>query len=166
VTRPSWTIELLPIFLDAAGAIRWLARTEGGAWHAPQHDGLSPHDVTLAALKIFGVGPFVAHSTSWRFDRELILTYLVLLPSLHAPPPEGFEVRAVGRESLARGDLAAPPPEIGVTQVLEHALRHLAWLSSDDPAIRALLGQHWLNALRVYQPEPFRSIQDLVITHS
>lgn len=120
----------------------------------------SPHDTVIGALRLFGIGPFVAHSTSWRFDYELVLTYLVLLPTLHAEPPTGFEVHVVGRESLARGELAAPPPRIGVEQVLEHALRHLAWLAGDDPAIRQLLARSWLEALAVYQPEPFRSVQE------
>jgi len=160
VNQPSWTVELLPIFIDPAGGIRWLAPSGGGSWRADSRAGISPHDLVLDSLRVFGIGPFVAHSTSWRFESTLILTYLILLPTLHAAPPAGFEVQHAARELLARGDLAAPPPEIGIAQVLEHALRHLAWLAGDDPAIRGLLGPSWLAALSVYRPEPFRSIQE------
>ncbi|HET6317341.1 MAG TPA: hypothetical protein VFG86_12850 [Chloroflexota bacterium] len=126
--------------------------------------GLSPHDLVLDALRVFGIGPFVAHSTSWRYEGDLVLTYLVLLPTLHGDPPIGFDVHSVQRESLARGELAAPPSHIGTTQVIEHALRHLAWLAGDDPPIRALLGPTWIEALSVYRPEPFRSIQETFST--
>src|SRR5204863_4061024 len=104
--------ELLPIFIDRDGSIRWLSLAGGGSWRAANRGDLSPHDIVLDALRVFGIGPFVAHSTSWRYDSTLMLTYLILLPTLHSAPPAGFEVRSVGREALARGDLAAPPPEI------------------------------------------------------
>jgi hypothetical protein len=42
--------------------------------------------------------------------------------------------------------------------VLEHALRHLAWLALDDPEVRAALTPAWLEALDVYKPEPFWAI--------
>jgi hypothetical protein len=165
VNQPSWSVELLPVFIHRSGEIRWLARTaDGNSWRVDSRPGISPHDLVLDALRVFGIGPFVAHSTSWRFESGLVLTYLILLPTLHAAPPAGFEARAVGRESLARGELTAPPPEIGIAQVLEHALRHLAWLGGDDPAIRALLGPSWIEALSVYRPEPFRSIQETFST--
>ncbi|HYW90382.1 MAG TPA: hypothetical protein VFB50_21605 [Chloroflexota bacterium] len=161
MNQANWTVELLPIFIERGGNIRWLARTDNvGSWRVDSRPDISPHDLVLDALCVFGVGPFVAHSTSWRFESSLILTYLILLPTLHAAPPAGFEVHRVQRESLARGDLAAPPPSIAVDQVLEHALRHLAWLAGDDPAIRALLGPSWIEALSMYRPEPFRSIQE------
>jgi hypothetical protein len=44
--------------------------------------------------------------------------------------------------------------------VMEHALRHLAWLSRDDPAIQGLLPSEWFLALEAYEPEPFRSLSD------
>ena len=62
----------------------------------------------------------------------------------------------VSRADLARGDAMAPPPEIGVSQVLEHALRHLSWLVKDDDAVRAALPD-WVAFLGTYEPEPFRA---------
>lgn len=56
---------------------------------------------------------------------------------------------------------AAPPPgpdTIGVEHVIEHALRHLAWLLADDPAIREALPPAWTIALASYHPEPFRAL--------
>ena len=50
-----------------------------------------------------------------------------------------------------------PPPEIGVLQVIEHALRHLSWLVHDDPAIGEALPD-WRPILERYQPEPFRAL--------
>jgi hypothetical protein len=58
---------------------------------------------------------------------------------------------------LARGDATAPPGRIDVEQVLEHALRHLAWLVKDDPAVTAELAS-WAGVLESYEPEPFRAL--------
>jgi len=41
--------------------------------------------------------------------------------------------------------------------VLEHALRHLAWLVRDDPAIAGALPE-WPELLAGYVPEPFRAL--------
>ena len=98
------------------------------------------------------------HSTSWRHDRgRLVLTYLAALED-PGDPPEGFEAAPVRRADLARGSATGPPPAIGVEAVVEHALRHLAWLLGDDPAIRRTLGPEWSRLLATYQPEPFRAI--------
>ena len=165
--QAGWAVELLPVYLEVDGRINWLCRTGQDAWRALGRPDASPPDVLLEPLAIFGCGPFVAHSTSWRFDAEaglLVLSYLVLLPTLHPGAiPDRFEVAPVERADLARGDLAAPPPRIGMGQVLEHALRHLAWLAGDDPTIRALLGPAWVAALGPYSPEPFRSIQEVFV---
>lgn len=40
--------------------------------------------------------------------------------------------------------------------VLEHALRHLWWLSHDDDVVRVALPD-WAEALAAYVPEPFRA---------
>jgi hypothetical protein len=38
--------------------------------------------------------------------------------------------------------------------VLEHGLRHLAWLARDDAAVQSLLSEVWKRALADYVPEP------------
>ncbi len=75
---------------------------------------------------------------------------------------EAFRLERVLKPStttaeLARGDATAPPSGIDIGQVLEHALRHVAWLRQDDPVIAELLGD-WSDALADYVPEPFRAL--------
>jgi hypothetical protein len=72
-------------------------------------------------------------------------------------PADALEAIRVHRTDLARGDATAPPQDIGVVQVIEHALRHLSWLVQDDPAIGAALPD-WRDLLASYQPEPFRAL--------
>lgn len=150
-------VEIFPIFLRA-DQIFWLRLDDRPSWQAGCALSAHPHEAVLAALERLGGGPFVIHSTSWRYERgRLILTYLAVLPELHAPR-EGFHAIEVPRATLARGAAEQAPVSVGAEQVLEHALRHLAWLSRDDPAVRFALGLGWTQALSGYLPEPFSSI--------
>ena len=118
--------------------------------------GAEPGDVIIAAATRYGLDPIVVHSTSWRYEHDrLVLTYLAVV----TPPEElsAFLVEdVVVRSDLARGDTLTPPGDIDVTQVVEHALRHLAWLTVDDPAIATALAG-WKTTLAAYEPEPFRA---------
>lgn len=100
--------------------------------------------------------PRLVHSTSWRRDRgAVILTFVAAVdPSL----VDGLQSAPVERTDLARSGAVTPPAEIGHGQVLEHALRHLAWLASDDPVVGDTLTPDWRAALRRYAPEPFRNL--------
>ena len=119
--------------------------------------GAKPEDVAAQAMAQIGIEPTVLHSTSWRHaDKEVVLTYIAVIPPDIAPPPS-WEIVEVARSELARGDATAPPSSIGVMQVQEHGLRHLAWLRQDDPTIAELLGD-WSQALSDYIPEPFRAL--------
>jgi hypothetical protein len=119
--------------------------------------GARPEEVAARALGGLGLEPIVLHSTSWRHaGGEVVLTYLAVVEP--AAPPASWSLAPVDRSELARGDVLAPPVAIGVQQVLEHALRHLAWLHRDDPAIAAAL-QDWAAPLADYTPEPFRPFQ-------
>jgi hypothetical protein len=119
--------------------------------------GERPEVVAARALEGIGLEPRVLHSTSWRHGGgEVVLTYLAVVAP-EAALPESWETAPVQHAELARGDATTPPPVIGVSQVLEHALRHLAWLLRDDAEIaRALPG--WDEALQDYVPEPFRAL--------
>jgi hypothetical protein len=88
------------------------------------------------------------------------VTYLAVLGTIDVPPAtlRSAEVR---RSDLARGSATGPPPSIEIDSVIEHALRHFAWLLKDDPIIRDLFAERWGPALEGYTPEPFRSLQDL-----
>lgn len=100
--------------------------------------------------------PRLLHSTSWRRDRaSVILSFLVVVDQEVAA---GMESRPIGRAELARSRATAAPQSIGSNQVLEHALRHLAWLAKDDPVVAAELTTPWHRALSDYVPEPFRSL--------
>jgi len=100
--------------------------------------------------------PVVVHSTSWRRDRDaVILTFLVVIA---AQVVEAMATAPVWRMDLARSAATTAPREIAHDQVLEHALRHLAWLIRDDPAVRQVLPSAWRTVLDDYVPEPFRTM--------
>lgn len=64
----------------------------------------------------------------------------------------------IGRSELARGEATSAPRDIAFAQVVEHGLRHMAWLANDDPVVRAELPAAWHAALAGYLPEPFRNL--------
>lgn len=70
----------------------------------------------------------------------------------------GVESAPVVRGELARSGATTAPPQIDIGQVLEHAVRHLAWLARDDEVVQAKLSEEWLGALAPYLPEPFRNL--------
>ncbi len=148
-------IEVLPVSLRD-GAL-WAMSPEHAdsfvlAWPA----GAKPEEVAARAMDQLGMEAIVLHSTSWRqADKEVVLTYIAVVPP-DAEAPPSWQNAEVARAELARGDATAPPQSIGVLQVQEHALRHLAWLRKDDPVIRDLLAE-WSDALSDYVPEPFRA---------
>jgi hypothetical protein len=85
----------------------------------------------------------------------VVLTYVVVV---ERPDDldENLVDEPVSRAVLARGDAMGPPLEIGMSQVLEHAFRHLSWLVKDDDAVRTVLPD-WVAFLGTYEPEPFRA---------
>jgi len=64
----------------------------------------------------------------------------------------------IERAELARSEATAAPRDIAVSAVVEHGLRHLAWLAMDDPVVAAELPDGWRPLLADYVPEPFRSL--------
>ena len=148
-------IEVLPVSLRDGSL--WAMSPEHAdsfvlAWPA----GAKPEEVAAQAMVQLGLEATVLHSTSWRqADKEVVLTSIAIVPPDSDAPPSWTTVE-VGRAELARGDATAPPSSIGIIQVQEHALRHLAWLRKDDPVIAELLDD-WSDALSDYVPEPFRA---------
>jgi hypothetical protein len=100
--------------------------------------------------------PAIVHSTSWRREGSaVILSFIVVVgPDQVA----GMQSRAIARVELARSEATRAPAGIGQEQVLEHALRHLAWLAQDDEQVKARLSTGWRTALAAYVPEPFRAL--------
>jgi hypothetical protein len=64
----------------------------------------------------------------------------------------------IGRTQLARNSATEAAASIATSQVVEHALRHVAWLAQDDAAVRSALSPAWLAVLAGYVPEPFRHL--------
>lgn len=151
--RPA--LEAVVLCLDEDG-IRHLSPRGGETVRAPWDPDLDPHEAVVDAVAELGLSPIMVHSTSWRVvDQVLLLTFLVAVE----PPtrlPDAFEAELVTRAELARGRATGPPPQVHLSQVVEHGLRHLAWLVREDEAIDRALAR-WAWALRGYEPEPFRA---------
>jgi hypothetical protein len=100
--------------------------------------------------------PLLVHSTSWRRARgSVILSFVVINRPDQAPELRGIPI---GRTELARSTATRAPDAIAHQQVLEHGLRHLAWLVNDDPTVRSTLSPDWKGILAGYVPEPFRNL--------
>jgi hypothetical protein len=126
------------------GAAPWLIESGG------------EHPLETAVRIIEGALPdsLLVHSTSWRFERNaVILTFLAVIEE-----PGGMEVAPVGRTDLARNAEHSAPSEISHGQVLEHALRHLAWLAEDDDVVKRALDEGWHQTLASYVPAPFQQL--------
>lgn len=115
-----------------------------------------PVDVVTRMVRDAIGEPIVVHSTSWRRDRGAVfLSFVVVIdPALVG----SMESEPVTRTDLARSQATAAPREIAHTQVVEHGLRHLAWLVHDDPVVAAELSPAWAAVLADYVPEPFRAL--------
>jgi hypothetical protein len=97
--------------------------------------------------------PLLVHSTSWRRARgSLLLSFVVIQRDGQAPEMVGLPVC---RTELARSRASQVPSEITPQQVLEHGLRHLAWLARDDATVESLLCEGWKRVLADYAPQPF-----------
>lgn len=115
-----------------------------------------PLDVVTRIVRGAIGDPIVVHSTSWRRDRgAVILSFVVVIDGALVG---SMESAPVTRTDLARSEATAAPREIAHTQVVEHGLRHLAWLVRDDPVVAAELSPAWALALADYVPEPFRAL--------
>lgn len=151
------TLEILTVEL-VAGEIRWLKPLHAESLRVGLPVSGQPGEVVLGVMSWFPLTPRVAHSTSWRYEEgRVVLTYIVVVEPPERLPTDSLIPIPVARETIARGEAMAPPKAIGVAAVLEHALRHLAWLVKDDAAIAAALPD-WLAILSDYTPEPFRAL--------
>lgn len=150
------SIEVLFAYLGADG-IHVLRPIHADSLWLGLGPGSSPADVVIGAAARYELRPVVVHSTSWRqADARVVLTYLAVV-ELPATASPHLADEVVTRSDLARGDATAAPDAIAVNQVLEHALRHLAWLVRDDATVSAALPD-WREALASYVPEPFRGL--------
>ena len=150
------TLELL-IVAQLDGAIVTLRPQHAPSLQLGWRPGVAATDVLATALGRYGLEARVLHSTSWRHDGEhVVLSYLAVVDVRSGVDPN-LTVEPVSHAELARGEATAAPATIEIDQVLEHALRHLAWLLADDPAVASALGD-WRDSLAAYVPEPFRAL--------
>ena len=125
-------------------------------WHIEVHGDEHPLDTTRRIVADALPGLLLMHSTSWRWDAgTTTLTFLAVIPDDAIGP---MEVESIERVDLARSAATEAPTSIAYRQVLEHALRHLAWLASEDEAVKTALTPGWHDRLASYVPEPFRQL--------
>jgi hypothetical protein len=149
------SLEAVVLYLDDDG-IRHLSFHGRQTVLAPWDPDLDPHEAIVDAVAELGLTPIMVHSTSWRVARQLILLTFLVVVEAPRQVPDGCEVQLVTRAELARGRATGPPPRVHLSQVVEHGLRHLAWLVREDEAIHQALAD-WSRALSGYEPEPFRA---------
>jgi hypothetical protein len=100
--------------------------------------------------------PILVHSTSWRRARgSVVLSFVVVNSDDQAPQLVGVPIT---RADLARSSATSAARSIAAAQVLEHGLRHLAWLAREDETVIRVLSDDWKRALVDYVPEPFRNM--------
>jgi hypothetical protein len=144
--------------------VLWLAgdhlELTGPCGPAPWLLELGPTDhpvevVTRIVREVIGE-PVLVHSTSWRRDRDaVILSFVVVIDGALVGSMASLPI---ARSELARGEATAAPHEIATKEVVEHGLRHMAWLAKDDVVVAAELPAGWRNLLAEYVPEPFRNL--------
>lgn len=147
--------EVLAFWLGSAG-IELTGPCAAAPWYIQVGADDDPLDLTAAMVTWHLGEPLVVHSTSWRRSRgSVLLTFAAVLDSGPAGQRDSVPVRRV---RLARNSATAPPESVTIAQVIEHSLRHLAWLVLDDPIVAGRLGDRWAQMLRGYRPEPFRVV--------
>lgn len=148
--------EVFVLRLNLAG----LPEMAGPCGPAPWYMEVGADDDPVEVVTRLSTGllgqPLLTHSTSWRRARgSVILSFVVVIADDQAPELEGVPIE---RAELARSSATTAPASIAAIQVIEHGLRHLAWLAKDDPTVRAELSPAWHQALAGYVPEPFQHL--------
>jgi hypothetical protein len=125
-------------------------------WYIESHDDDDPMEVVKRLSTNLMGPPLLVHSTSWRRGPGgVILSFLVVVGEDQATELDSVPI---GRTQLARNSATEAATSVATSQVVEHALRHVAWLAQDDAAVRSQLSPAWLVALADYVPEPFRHL--------
>ena len=100
--------------------------------------------------------PLLVHSTSWRREQNaVVLSFIAVIDEALVGDMESLPI---DRAELARGTATAAPRAIASASVIEHGLRHMAWLAKEDPIVAAELSDAWRSVLATYVPEPFRNL--------
>jgi hypothetical protein len=126
------------------------------AWYLEVNEDEDPMEVVNRIASLLLGPPLLVHSTSWRRARHaVILSFVVVLADAQRSDLPGVPI---GRAELARNSATAAAAVIATSQVVEHGLRHLAWLAKEDAVVRGVLSPAWRELLAEYVPEPFRHL--------
>ena len=121
------------------------------------HRSLGAFQLTMLGIGgIIGTGIFVlTAAAAQKAGPGMILSFVVVIE----PNVVGSMASApIGRADLARSEATGAPRDIAYQQVMEHGIRHLAWLVADDPVVAGELSGEWRRVLAEYVPEPFRAL--------
>ncbi|MGH3932859.1 MAG: hypothetical protein ACRDTF_23120 [Pseudonocardiaceae bacterium] len=154
--------EILPVTCVDGQIVALAQHSDAAApvpgWWRELPPGRHPTEVVVEALTrelgaVFDRSRSVVHSTSWRYEEELlVLSYLVALPPLASAPP-GFGLQPVGTRP-AGVRRTSDPGAIPIIDVLTHGLRHLAMLRISDPTVASTLSECWHELLTTWNPLP------------
>jgi hypothetical protein len=144
------------VLFRRAGQIGLTGPCGADPWYIEIGDDEDPMVVVAATVRRAIGEPLVVHSTSWRRQRGgVLLTFVTVIdPELVGE----MDTTAVARADLARGGTDTAPAAFAYDQIVEHGLRHLAWLVKDDPVVADRLDAGWHAILANYVPEPFRHL--------
>ena len=139
-------LELIPVGLGDEGLF-WIKPLHADSLRIGLPSAARPAAVVLDMLKWYPLTAVTVHSASWRHEADMtVLTYVAVV---EPPGPTADESLVV---VPVRGDIGS---EAGA--VVEHALRHIAWLRQNEPVVATALAG-WDHALAGLQPEPFRAL--------
>lgn len=131
------------------GPAPWLLEAAAGGHPMAVVDRLVRANLTQVVL---------VHSTSWRWEHgQTVLSFVAVVPPSAI---DGMEAVTVDRAALARGTATEAASQVPWPAVLEHGLRHLAWLVKDDDEVASALDDGWHAILHDYVPAPFRHLGD------
>lgn len=126
------------------------------AWYLEVNEDEDPMEVVNRIASHQLGPPLLVHSTSWRRARHaVVLSFVVVLAEAQRSDLPGV---SIGRAELARNSATAAAAVIATAQVVEHGLRHLAWLAREDEVVAGVLSPAWKELLSGYVPEPFRHL--------
>jgi hypothetical protein len=138
----------------AAGKVELAGPCGPDPWYIEVGANDDPVEVVARLSRNLMGQPLLVHSTSWRRARGgVILSFVVVNSEGQAPNLTGIPIN---RAELARSEATTAAKTIATNQVLEHGLRHLAWLAKDDVVVSKTLSDGWKRVLSNYVPEPFR----------
>jgi hypothetical protein len=170
-------VEVFPVVADPDGL--WLILPDRGQdalrSTLPIRNGERVHDEAELLLASNGIDMSlvpVLHSTSWRDDAAIVLTYMAVVNTSprgqyaraqypHAQPIDLSVFDAVGKP-LPHG--AADEPRNRLIDVLGHGLRHVLFLHFYDEEVRAALDDNWLRHLSRFAPALAGAYRDVRYT--